>query len=126
MKKIKGFNKQKLLYAFLSIIVMQCFIGCKKDLPEHVYTSETQSNFFQTADQVTSAYVQPYAFLATHIYQVHFALSEFATDEAVCPERYGYLDQNGMWDRLHQHNWVVNDDWINSEWDDMYQAIGYC
>ena len=125
MKKMKSFKKPKLLFLLLFIVMSGSgFLSCKK-LDEHVYTSETTSNFFQTKDQVMSSYVQPYAFLATHIYQVHFALSEFATDEAVAPERNGYLDQNGMWNRLHQHNWVVNDAWILTEWNDMYQAIGY-
>jgi hypothetical protein len=121
--KILTKQKQKLLLALFAFII-SCSISCKK-LDEHVYTQLTTNNFFQTKDQVMSAYVQPYAFLATHIYQVHFALSEFATDEAVCPVRYGYVDQNGMWNRLHRHTWVTNDDWINTEWNDMYQAIGY-
>jgi hypothetical protein len=121
--KILAKQNQKLLLALFAFII-SCSISCKK-LDEHVYTQLTTDNFFQTKDQVMSAYVQPYAFLATHIYQVHFALSEFATDEAVCPVRYGYVDQNGMWNRLHRHTWVTNDDWINTEWNDMYQAIGY-
>jgi len=122
MKKISYFNKPLLLFSLVAIL---CVVNSCKKLDEHVYSSETSSNFFQTESQVMAAYVQPYAFIETEIYQVHFALSEFATDEAVAPERDGYIDQNGMWNRLHQHNWVVDDAWINSEWDDMYQAIGY-
>jgi hypothetical protein len=122
MKKIRYFNKP-LLLVFLTALL--CVVNSCKKLDEHLYSSETSSNFFQTASQVMAAYVQPYAFIETHIYQVHFALSEFATDEAVCPERGGYVDQAGMWNRLHQHNWVIDDAWINTEWDDMYQAIGY-
>ena len=125
MKKMRYFKKPGLSFLLiLFALILSCSMSCKK-LDEHVYAQETTSNFFQTKDQVMSGYVQPYAFLATHIYQVHFALSEFATDEAVCPVRYGYVDQNGMWNRLHRHTWVTNDDWINTEWNDMYQAIGY-
>ena len=125
MKKMRLSNKLKLLLGFTALVaVLTSAVSCKK-LDEHVYSSITTSNFFQTKDQVLSGYVQPYTYLATHIYQVHFALSEFATDEAVCPERYGYADQDGMWNRLHQHTWSTNDAWINLEWNDLYQAIGY-
>ena len=85
MKKMKYFKKLKPWFWLAFIPLTLTFvISCSK-LNEHVYSSETTTNFFQTKDQVMSAYVQPYAFLATHIYQVHFALAEFATDEAVCP-----------------------------------------
>jgi hypothetical protein len=125
MKKIRFFTKPRLLLGMVTLAATAIgIISCNK-VNEHVYSQITTSNFFQTASQVESAYVQPYSFIATHIYQVHFALAEFATDEAVCPARYGYVDQDGMWNRLHQHNWVTDDAWINTEWNDMYQAIGY-
>jgi hypothetical protein len=66
----------------------------------------------------------PYAFIQTHIYQVHFAVQEFVTDEAVAPVRGGYVDQNGAWNRFHQHTWTTSEPWIESEWNDMFQAIG--
>ena len=125
MKKMRFFNKTKLLIGIAVLAATSIGIFSCNKLNEHVYSQETTSNFFQTQAQVLSAYVQPYAFIETHIYQVHFALAEFATDEAVCPERYGYVDQDGMWNRLHQHTWVTDDAWISSEWNDMYQAIGY-
>jgi hypothetical protein len=125
MKKIKLFNKPKLMLCMAALAVTTMGVMSCNKLDEHVYSSITTSNFFQSKDQVESAYVQPYTYMATHIYQVHFALSEFATDEAVCPERYGYADQDGMWNRLHQHTWSTNDGWIATEWNDMYQAIGY-
>lgn len=99
--------------------------GCKK-LDESLYSVATSDNFFKTADQVMAAYVLPYSFMQTHIYQVHFALQEFSTDEAVVPVRYGYIDQEGAWIRLHQHTWTSSDSWILAEWQNLFQTIGYC
>ncbi|MGI8950784.1 MAG: RagB/SusD family nutrient uptake outer membrane protein [Chitinophagaceae bacterium] len=122
MKKI---NYHKCLLPFL-IMVMLCFSNCTKKLTETVYSELTPNNFYQTADQVMAAYVLPYAYIQTHIYQVHFQDVEFVTDEACVPVLFGYIDQQGQWIRFHQHSWTTNDAWILSEWQDMFQAIGYC
>ena len=114
----------KLLIAFFAAT----FFGlssCKK-LDEKVYSAETSETFFKNADQVVSAYLMPYSFMQTHIYQVHFALQEFTTDEAVAPVRGGYVDQNGAWIRFHQHSWTSSEPWVELEWSNMYQAIGLC
>src|SRR5215212_4616737 len=99
--------------------------GCTK-LDEKAYSVATAENFFQSPGQVMSAFVQPYSFMQTHVYQVHFALAEFPTDEAVVPVRYGYVDQEGAWIRLHQQTWTSSDAWILYEWQNLFQAIGYC
>lgn len=114
----------KLLFLFLALPVLH-FTACKK-LDEKIYDAETSENFFKNADQVVAAYLMPYSFIQTHIYQVHFALQEFTTDEAVAPTRGGYVDQNGAWIRFHQHTWTSSEPWIESEWSNMYQAIGLC
>jgi hypothetical protein len=121
MKKIIN---HKPLVAFVFTLALT-FGGCNK-LDESLYSVETDQNFFQNAGQVMSAYVLPYSFMQTHIYQVHFALQEFSTDEAVVPVRYGYVDQEGAWIRLHQHTWTSSDSWILYEWQNLFQAIGYC
>ena len=85
-----------------------------------------QANFYQSADQIVAAFVLPYSFLQTHIYQVHFQDVEFVTDEACVPVLFGYVDQGGQWIRFHQHTWASPDSWILTEWQDLYQGIGYC
>lgn len=116
--------KNKLFIALFAATLLG-LSSCKK-LDEQVYSSETTENFFKTANQVVSAYVMPYSFMQTHIYQVHFALQEFTTDEAVAPVRGGYVDQNGAWIRFHQHTWTSSEPWIETEWSNMFQAIGLC
>src|SRR5689334_22656904 len=123
-KKIMKKNRfNKVLLTLLATVVM-IFGSCKK-LDETVYSSETSESYFKTADQVTAAYLLPYSFMQTHLYQVHFALQEFTTDEAVAPTRGGYVDQNGAWERFHQHTWTSLEPWIESEWSNMFQGIGF-
>jgi hypothetical protein len=121
MKKTKFYNK------LLTVLVTAglFFCSCNK-LDETVYSAETPETFFKTADQLMAGYVMPYSFMQTHIYQVHFAIQEFSTDEAVVPVRGGYVDQNGAWMRLHQHTWTSSEPWIELEWVNLFQAIGYC
>jgi starch-binding outer membrane protein, SusD/RagB family len=113
----------KALVFFISGLL--CFTSCNK-LDETLYDVETSDNFYQNAGQVMAGFVLPYTFMQTHIYQVHFALQEFPTDEAVVPVRYGYIDQEGAWIRFHQHTWTSSDSWILYEWQNLFQAIGYC
>jgi hypothetical protein len=122
MKKYNTLNKSLVIFFMAT---MMSLVACN-DLDEKVYSSETSDNFYQNADQVMAAYVQPYSFMQTHIYQIHFALQEFSTDEAVVPVRYGYVDQQGAWIRFHQHTWTSSDFWIRLEWESLFQAIGYC
>src|SRR3989337_3382733 len=102
MKTNTFYNKGLFLVLAMSLLTLD---SCKK-LEEQPYDAETSENFFKNADQVTAAYLMPYSFMQTHIYQVHFALQEFTTDEAVAPTRGGYVDQNGAWIRFHQHTWT--------------------
>ncbi|MEJ7676687.1 MAG: RagB/SusD family nutrient uptake outer membrane protein [Segetibacter sp.] len=44
----------------------------------------------------------------------------------MAPVRGGYVDQNGAWIRFHQHTWTSSEPWIETEWSNMFQAIGFC
>lgn len=116
--------------SFYSILlfaaIVLCVTSCSKKLDEKLYGSTTAGSFYKSADQITAAYVLPYSYIQTHIYQVHFQDVEFVTDEACVPVLYGYVDQGGQWIRFHQHTWSAQDPWILAEWQDLYQAIGYC
>lgn len=119
--------KKTTLYKSLVVSLIILFgVSCTKKLNETVFSEDTPGNFYQTANQVVAAYVLPYSYLQTHIYQVHFQDVEFVTDEACVPVLYGYIDQEGQWIRFHEHTWASPDAWILTEWQDLYQAIGYC
>ena len=115
------YNKSLLVFLVLVMVASACH-----DLDEKVYSVETSENFFQNEEQVMAAYVLPYSFMQTHVYQIHFSLQEFSTDEAVVPVMYGYVDQEGAWLRLHRHTWTSSDLWIQLEWESLFQTIGYC
>lgn len=121
MKTAKRYNK---VFLLLTAALLN-FTACKK-LDEKPYDLATSENFFKDANQLLAAYAMPYSFMQTHLYQVHFALQEFTTDEAVAPTRGGYVDQNGAWVRFHQHTWTSLEPWIELEWSNMFQAIGLC
>ncbi len=123
MKKDKWILRLLVLPLFLAFLSIP---SCTKKLTEHVYSSETSGNYYATADQVTAAYVQPYSFLQTLIYSVHFAVEEFPTDEAVVTVKAGQGYENGQWIRFHQHSWTSGEDFLQYEWSNMFQGIGYC
>ena len=111
--------------AFLFSSAIIVLTSCTKKLDETLYGSTTASSFYKSADQITAAYVLPYSYMQTQIYQTHFQDVEFVTDEACVPVLYGYVDQGGQWVRFHQHTWSAQDAWILYEWQNLYQAIGY-
>lgn len=126
--QLKNLQMKKINYKILSLLILIAFsfTNCSKKLDETLYSVDTNTNFYQNKDQVMAAFVQPYAFMQTHVYQVHFQDVEFVTDEALVPVVFGYVDQEGQWLRFHQHTWTSRDFWILLEWQDLYQAIGYC
>lgn len=108
----------------LLIITVSTLVGCS-DLSQNPYGQLATENFYQNEDQVMSAFLQPYSYMQTHVYQTHFALQEIPTDGVTVPVRYGYIDQEGQWIRLHRHTWTSDDAWINFQWDNLFQNIGY-
>lgn len=122
MNKRKRFTKSLLVSLITAVGV---FSSCS-DLGQDPYGQQTPENFYANAEQVTSAYVLPYVYMQSNVYQIHFQVHEFVTDEAVVPARYGYVDQEGQWIRFHRHTWTSDDNWIELEWNYLFQAIGYC
>lgn len=122
MNKSKRLKKSLLV----SLIAAVGFFSSCSDLSQDPYGQQTPENFYTNAEQVTSAYVLPYVYMQSNIYQVHFQVHEFVTDEAVVPARYGYVDQEGQWIRFQRHTWTSDDNWIELEWNYLFQAIGYC
>src|SRR5262245_37629165 len=106
---------QKINYKILFLLtaITIGFTNCTKKLDEKIYREDINGNFYQKSDEVMAAFVLTYAFMQTHIYQVHFQVTEFSTDEACVPVLYGeYVDQGGQWLRLHQHTWTAADPWL--------------
>lgn len=117
--------KNKLLLpAFL--IALITLTGCTKQLNEQVYDRDMEANFYSNANQVIAAYGLPYGFLQKVMYDIHFTLSEFPTDEAAATVKANQGYDNGQWLHFHQHTWTSREPFIQYEWSDLYQGIGYC
>jgi len=67
---------------FLGLVVLALMMGTNacNDLEEHVYSSTTTANYYQTTDQVLAAYSQPYSFLQFMMYDMHCSLVTFGND----------------------------------------------
>lgn len=99
--------------------------GCN-DLDENVYSSTTTANYYQTDDQVMAAYSLPYSFLQFLMYDMHWSLVTFGTDEAVATVKNNQGFENGRWVQFHQHTWTSSLDWLEWNWYNYFQGIGYC
>ena len=119
-KFIRHFATGSLLLGALALT------SCSKKLTETVYSASVPGNFYQTSAQVASAYVQPYAFLQSMMYDVHFTIEEFPTDEAVATVKNAQGYDDGQWIRLHQHTWTATEPFVLYEWSNLFQGIGYC
>jgi len=118
----KVFLKISIVYVFAALI----FSGCAKKLQEHVYSDDTEDNFYTNATQVMAAYGLPYAFLQKVMYEIHFTMSELSTDEVVVTVKANEGYENGQWIRFFQHQWTSQEPFILYEWSNLYQGIGYC
>lgn len=99
------------------------------DLDEKVYSDETIQNYYTNRDQVMAAYLTPYTFLQNVMYDVHWSLVSFSTDEAAATVKVGEpweWNDAPRWTQLHKHTWTSNLDWILWEWYQVWQGIGFC
>jgi len=124
MEKKKNFRITS-ASAVVAVAILFTIGGCKK-LDEKVYSTEVKSNYYANGNEVVAAYVYPYSFLQTSIYAVQFTIEEFPTDEAVAPNWDNQDYSNGEWIRFHQHQWNPQEDFIQYQWSNLFQDIGYC
>lgn len=104
-------------------------INACHDLNEVVYSDETTANYYKDGDQVMSAYLAPYTFLQNVMFEIHWSLLAFSTDEAAATVKVGESwewNDAPRWTQLHRHTWNSSLDWILWEWFQVWQGIGYC
>ncbi len=122
-KQIYSLYKATTCFILTSIVVL-C-LGCS-DLRENVYSSTTTANYYKTTDQVMAAYSMPYSFLQFIHYDMHWSLVSFGTDEAVATVKNNQGFENGRWIQFHQHSWTSSLDWLEWNWYNFFQGVGYC
>jgi hypothetical protein len=119
------YNKKVILILIFSTLLG---INACNDLEENVYSDETTVNYYQNADQVMAAYLAPYTFLQNAVFEIHWSLLAFSTDEAAATVKVGESwewNDAPRWTQLHQHTWTSSLDWILWEWFQIWQGIGY-
>lgn len=99
------------------------------DMSEVVYSDQTTENFYETTDQVMSAYLAPYTFMQNIMYDVHWTLVSVVTDETAVTVKTGESwewQDAPRWTQLHQHTWSPGLDWLQWEWNQLWEGIGLC
>ncbi len=119
---------RKIYKRSIGLIIIAFMTGATacNDLDENVYSSTTTANYYQTTDQVLAAYSQPYSFLQFMMYDMHWSLVTFGTDEAVATVKNNQGFENGRWIQFHQHTWTSSLDWLEWNWYNYFQGVGYC
>ncbi|MDR2859200.1 MAG: RagB/SusD family nutrient uptake outer membrane protein [Mediterranea sp.] len=118
------------IYFYTSLIALfisgSFFTSCT-NLDETIYHQITADNYYQTSDEVIAALMRPWGhFCGTMpVGQAPWLLQELAADGAAwCQKgRHGY--DNGDWIRLHRHQWTAMEGQIRTNWNLLFQGIGY-
>jgi hypothetical protein len=122
---MKNLSIKNILIIPIAVLGILINTSCN-DLSENVYSSTTTANYYQTTDQVLAAYSMPYSFLQFIHYDMHWSMATFGTDEAVATVKNNQGFENGRWVQFHQHTWTSALDWLEWNWYNYYQGIGYC
>lgn len=102
------------------------FLGCF-DLEEEVFSEVTADNFFLTDEQVVtsigSIYTNLYGYIAN---ENMWALNGASADELVIPTKGTDWFENGHWQRLHRHEWLPTDPYLNINWNMLFFGVNSC
>ncbi len=107
----------------LTLTVLAVFVlqGC--DLDAETFSAVTPDNFFQTSDEFLAAVVPVYNQLGSLANGQYWWNSQVSTDEGIIPTRGQDWDDNGVWRRLHSHEWTATDPAPANAWGDAYTGI---
>jgi hypothetical protein len=109
-------------------IVSSCCIillsnSCKK-LDETLYDNINSENFLQTKDDVIRDFLRPFEHAYWSIQGGGlFYAQELPTDELMTPNRDGDWFDGGLYQRLHNHTWTVQDGYTNDMWNGLFQGV---
>lgn len=116
-------KKFKTILCAASILGAMTLASCT-DLTENIYSELTKDNYYIDPQSVESAVVRCYEHSDNVTWRGDiWKLQELTADHFVWTQkgRHGYDD--GMWIRLHEHNWNYIQSQINGAWVSSYQCI---
>lgn len=111
---------------YILIVFLVVFVSCT-DLEPVLYSEISNENFFKTEEQVLSFAGPAYqAFNATTNPTCLWGLYELTTDEFLLPTRGIHWDNDGIYRRMHKHEWLPTSFIINYGWTVPYAGINKC
>ena len=109
-----------------SLLLTICLMSCN-DLNEEILDQTTAEGFFQTEEDfivaIGSAYTSLFELMG---HNGLMSINEIASDEVTLPQRGFEWNDNGVWVRIHQHDFNDGDDAINNAWKFCYGGINTC
>ncbi|RFS21412.1 RagB/SusD family nutrient uptake outer membrane protein [Chitinophaga silvatica] len=114
----------------LGAAFMALGLGACTKLDEKPYSEITVDNFYRNREEVMSAVLRPFthanAWAAPTGQLGYWRVSELSADQLAWPQkgRHGY--DGGNWIRLHNHQWIANDDNVWNPWNLMFWGMGFC
>lgn len=118
--------KNKRNIGFCCAIALSTLIGSScTNLDETVYSEITTGSYYNSSEEVISAYLAVYAPLQDTYEENYFNIVEFATDEASRPTKVAHGYDGGQWIRYHRHEWLVTESRIREVWDRCFKGIGF-
>ena len=116
------------LHKYKSKIALSCFlillaVGCTK-LDETLYDRITSQNFLQTKDDVVRDFLRSFEHGYWSIQGGGlFYAQELPTDELMTPNREGDWFDGGLYQRIHNHTWTLQDNFTSNMWNALFQGI---
>tara|TARA_R110002050_G_scaffold289068_1_gene441471 strand:+ start:30402 stop:31940 length:1539 start_codon:yes stop_codon:yes gene_type:complete len=108
------------------LIGVLLFLGCF-DLEEEVFSEVTADNFFLTDEQVVTSIGSIYTNLYNYLGNDNmWSLNGASTDELVIPTKGTDWFENGHWQRLHRHEWLPTEPYLNINWNMLYFGVNSC
>lgn len=117
-------NKRNI--GFCCAIALSTLIGSScTNLDETVYSEITTGSYYNSGEEVLSAYLATYAPLQDVYEEDYFNITEFSTDEASRPTKVANGYDGGQWIRYHRHEWLVTENRVKTVWDKCFKGIGF-
>jgi hypothetical protein len=110
-------------YARLAAALVLAGLSSCTDLNETLYDRITPANFLRTKDDVYRDFLRTFEHGYNTIQDAPFQLQELGADQLMTPNREGDWFDGGQYARAHYHTWTIQEGYINSTWNLLYQGI---
>jgi hypothetical protein len=115
--------KKYIVYTALSCFVLLSNNSCTK-LDENLYSVITSENFLQTREDVIRDFLRSFEHGYWSIQgNGLFYAQELPTDELMTPNREGDWFDGGVYQRLHNHTWTIQDGYTSDMWVGLFQGV---